>query len=302
MFKSSTFGRHAIAWLTALGAGALLMLSLASIAHAKEEYELNDSRETAYGPLQGDKWYTAEIETENDSDWYYFYVKSYSQMEFSATMVKVPGCNAYFYLLDKDGKSVRYESIFHAGYLDVVEHYSLTMTPGRYYIRAEACDPGDRYKFKIDPAGSLTTNRACGEAIVALDTVTPLLTEASADLGDTAGSLAAANAAVRESKGELAKLKRRWGKAQARWRKMKRRIKAHPEAPRFQRKERRRLRRSRARLNRTLAVSKRAARSELAAASETRAEVLAQRAPLQVLVTQHTNEKAQAEAQIAASC
>jgi hypothetical protein len=278
------------------------MLSFAGAAYGKHEYEPNDTRETAHGPLVGGKEYVAEIDTENDVDWYLFYVKTYSQMEFVTTMIKSDGCSGVFYrMYDKDGEELETGG-FRSGYLEKTGRFHLTMNPGRYYLKVYQCQPGDRYRFTVNPAAALTTNRACGEAIVALDTVTPLLTEASADLGDTAGSLAAANTAVREAKKDLVKSKRRWERAKARWRKMKRRIKRHPEAPRFQREERRRLRRSRARLNRTLSVSKQAARSELATASETRAEVLAERAPLQVLVTQHTNAKIQAEAQIAASC
>lgn len=280
---------------------AALTLALAGGAQAKGEYEPNDTRETAHGPLLGEKDYVAEIDTENDVDWYLFYVKTYSQMEFVTTMLKSDGCSVLYRLYDKDGEQLE-TGTFRSGHVEKTERFHLTMNPGRYYLKVDLCAPGDRYRFRVNPAAALTSDRACGEAIVARDTATPLLTEASAELGNTAGSLAAANTAVRESKEDLAKLKRRWEKGKARWRKMKRRIKRHSESPRFQHRERRRLRRSRARLNRTLPVAKRSARSELATASETRAKVLAKRAPLQVLVTQHTNAKVQAEAQIAASC
>ncbi len=300
---------HARALAIATGIASMLTLALASGAQAKGEYELNDSRETAYGPLTGATWYTAEKETENDVDWYYFYVKTYSQIEFTATMVKAKYkdyCDVSFLLYDKDGNLLRESNYFSAGHVNVLEHHALTMSPGRYYIVTlnsdSDCYVGDRYKFQISPAGALTTNRECGEAIVTRDSVIPLLTKATAELNEATEPLAAADAAVRESKGELALLKHRWEKAKGDWEKIKRRIKRHPESPRFQNRERRRLRISRARVNSSLSDAKESARAKLTAANKTRTAVLAKQAPLKEIVAQHTNAKAQAEAQIAINC
>ncbi len=67
----------------------LALLMFASSASATGEFEPNDNRDTAYGPLEGGVPYTATIDTENDVDWYVFYVKTYSQMDFSSTLVKL---------------------------------------------------------------------------------------------------------------------------------------------------------------------------------------------------------------------
>lgn len=290
----------------ALGMASMLALALAPGAQARSEYEPNDSRETAYGPLTGAQWFTAEQDTVNDDDWYYFYVKTYSQLEFSGTMVKAQGCETDFYLYDRDGNLLKESYYFEAGELNTTERFFRTMEPGRYYIKVPACyyseGVGDRYKFKIDPAGSLTTNRECGEAIVTRDTVIPLLTKATVELEEVTEPLAAADAAVRESKGELGLLKSRWEKAKVGWEKIKRRIKRHPESPRFQNRERRRLRISRARVNSSLSDAKGSARAKLDAANKTRTAVLAKQAPLKEIVAQHTNAKTQAEAQIAINC
>lgn len=301
--RSARYSRATVFGIVSAMAAALT-LAFAGGAQAKGEYEINDTRESAHGPLAGGKWHTAEIETENDVDWYYFYVKTYSQMEFLSTMVKAGGtyCSrVVFSMYDKDGNDLGGADYFYSGSLEETGRFPLTMNPGRYYLKVDSCTK-DRYKFKIDPDAAITTNRECGEAIVARDSVGPALAEVTADLNETNNSLAAANAVVRSSKLELAKLKRRWEKAKKGWRVTQRKIKRHPGATRFQNRERRRLKASKARVNRTLAAAKGLAKRELATASETRAEVLAVRAPLQALAAQHTSAKSQAEAQIAVSC
>src|SRR4051794_7902062 len=74
----------------------LLLLTLVARARATSEYEPNDSRETAYGLLAGGTWYTAGIDTVNDYDWYLFYVKTYSQVEFQATSAPGSTGTSYF--------------------------------------------------------------------------------------------------------------------------------------------------------------------------------------------------------------
>lgn len=300
-----TVGSRSSGGMTTLGAllGVVALLALlAGDARAAGPFEPNDSRETAHGPLAGDQYHTGAIETVNDVDWYYFYVKTYSQFDFASTMLKEFSCQADFYLRDKDGNRLSYyNSYFEAAPTNQLGHFYLTLDPGRYYLEVNSCTL-DSYKFKISPGAALTTNRECGEAIVTRDSVIPLLTEASAELGETAGSLSAADAAVSESKAELAVVKQRWEKAKGNWVKIKRRIKRHPESPRFQNRERRRLRISRARVNGSLADAKESARARLTTAGKTRAEVLAKQAPLKAIIAQHTDAKAQAETQIAISC
>ena len=189
-----------------LGIVTLSLLIGASIAQAAGEYEHNDTRDTAYGPLAGGTWYEASFETDNDVDWYKFYIKTYSQMDFAAGITKEVGCcydTASLELTDKDGGNVDY---LYSGELNKVNHLYLTLPAGRYYVKVEqdaGAGTGDHYKFRIDPASALTTNVECGEAIVAKESVVPLLTEAEAELAKKNERLAPKVMAVEGAETEL---------------------------------------------------------------------------------------------------
>lgn len=263
---------------------------LAGGARAANEYELNDIRETAYGPLAGGTDYTATRETDNDVDWYLFYVKTYSQVDFSATMVSYgSGCEGsytYFSLYDKDGNYVDANSL-DAGAINRTEHLFLTMTPGRYYLRINETSycTGERYRFRIDPAAALTTSRECGEAIVAKDAIAPQLAEVTAELKENDQALAKATGAKNTAKATLAQLKQR---LEATLRRLQRRGLATP------------VRKRRAR--RAIVAPKRLAVRKLDAAKEAQGKVLAERTGLEALNAQHTTALAQAEGQISATC
>lgn len=196
---------------------AVIALALAVDANAAGEYEINDTRESAAGPLAGGTDYAATFETENDYDWYVFYLKAYSQMDFAATTIA--GCGeAHFNLLDKDGKQLQE---FHAGDLNIVEHLRITLPAGRYYFQVfnHGCT-GDRYKFRLDPAASVTSSRVCGEAIVAREAVGPELAKLNEKLGYVNNVVANRTAKVQATKKRLKRLKKnrgsRYAKADAR--------------------------------------------------------------------------------------
>src|ERR1044072_371858 len=255
--------RRMTAFGAVLGVAGLLALSLATGANAAGEYEPNDTRETAYGPLAGGTPYTGTFETDNDVDWYVFYVKTYSQMDFSATMVK-SSCDDYgrISLYDKDGNSIRG---FYIGEVNETSHLLLTMDPGRYYFEVDdyyACT-GDQYRFQIDPAASITTSRECGEAIVARDAVGPQLADLNTKLTRNAEKLVEKAEAVKNAKGVVSRLKR------------------HRWASRYE---------------------KRLARRRLDRAKAARDKVLQARANLLALAGQHQQTLPGAEGQIATYC
>jgi hypothetical protein len=184
-----------------------LSLVFASAAMAAGEYELNDSRDAAYGPLKGGTDYAATLETDNDADWYVFYVKAYSQLDFSATSLKADACTTpYIDLRDKDGNFI--ES-FRIGAVNVTNHLYLTLNPGRYYLEVQwpGC-AGDRYRFRIDPATAITPSRDCGEAIVARDAIPPLIAKLNDELAENSVDLARASGPVRRLTKLLRRLKR----------------------------------------------------------------------------------------------
>jgi hypothetical protein len=198
---------------------AVLLAVLASAAFANAaEYEPNDTRETAYGPLSGGVDYKATFETQNDVDWYVFYIRTYSQMDFSATTISSSCSRPLLELRDKDGKPIQ---SFSGGYVSETNHLRLTLNAGRYYfeISTYSC-PGEKYSFRIDPAASITPNRECGEAIVAKESVIPEATKLQGELAKNSEALAKANGALRANKAALARLIRhhasRYNKQRAR--------------------------------------------------------------------------------------
>lgn len=268
-----------------------VMLTFGASARAAGEYEPNDSRDTAYGPLAGGTWYTATFETDNDVDWYVFYIKSYSQMDFSAGVVSSSeSCcpHAGLNLYDKDGKSI--DSLYSGG-LNEVNHLYLTLTPGRYYLEAENYGyTGDRYKFSIEPAASITTSRECGEAIVAKDSVGSELDETNQELAKKSEALAVKAAAVHEAKKDL----RHAGKKVRRLRAKVKRLRRRPRFGWY-------LRRTRAKLQEARYEVRRAVQA-LEGAKERRRPVWEEKRSLEAIAAQHQQEIAAAEGQIAASC
>lgn len=190
--------------------GAIVTLALLpSMAAAAGEFEPNDNRDAASGPLEGGRDYTARFETDNDVDWYVFYVRQYSQMDFSAT--GAPDCIwalANVELRDLDGKSI---SGFESGWTGETNHLYLTLNPSRYYL--EIRNPsgeciGDPYRFRIEPATAVTPSRECGEAIVAKDALVPLLVKADEDLAANARVLGHAKRKTRQAGRKLRRLKK----------------------------------------------------------------------------------------------
>lgn len=279
---------------------ALALLVLASSASATGEFEPNDSRDTAYGPLEGGKSYTATFETDNDVDWYVFYVKTYSQMDFAAGMVKSEHvCTAEFRLRDKDGHSIDY---FYSGLVNQTQHLLLTMNPGRYYFEVKGCTQ-DIYSFRIDPATAITPNRECGEAIVSKESVGPTLTKVAGELAKNSERLAEPSKEVKADERRLAGLDKQWEKFLTQWKSAVRRLQHRHGIPGFVRRQKMRsLLASKRRTNLRLKSLKDSANRDLATDQKAQAKVLEQRAGLQAVESQAKSTQSQAEAQIAAHC
>lgn len=278
------------------GVVVLLALVLSASARAAGEYEPNDSRETAYGPLAGGTLYTAGFETENDVDWYVFYIKAYSQMDFSVGLVKEGSCcrGTLVTLYDKDGEPVR---SFYSGALNEVKHLYLTLGAGRYYLKVGSGNTGDRYKLRIDPATSLTTSRECGEAIVARESIVPLLADVNESLAKNAEALAPKTAAVHEAKKDL----RHASKNAKRLRHKVKSLRDKVKRLRRHRGPARKLRRARARLSQVRAEVHSAVEA-VDRAKERRQPVWEERVQLEAVAAQDQQEITGAEGQIAIHC
>lgn len=203
--------------------GLLVLSVLAIDARAGGEFEPNDTRATAFGPLAGGVSYDGTFETDNDVDWFVFYIKTYSQMDFSATMTEIgqlnrsgSTCSALLRLRDKDGMIMEFDGLlgtegFAAGGLDETDHLRVTLNPGRYYFeiyRFDGCADGDSYQFQIDPAAAITPSAICGESIVARDAVVPQLAEAEGKLKANAKVLGKAKRNTTRKGKRLRRLKR----------------------------------------------------------------------------------------------
>jgi hypothetical protein len=77
--------------------GLVLILALlagAPVAFASGEYEPNDTFDTATG-LAGETDYNATFETDNDEDWFVFYLSRPAQVDVSATFLTAPESDGY---------------------------------------------------------------------------------------------------------------------------------------------------------------------------------------------------------------
>lgn len=286
----------------------LLMLLLAGVAYGKGEYEPNDSRATAAGPLAGGTTYTATRETDNDVDWYRFYVKTYSQMDFWATIDKSsPDCSSYSYtymkLYDKDGEELDASGLY-PNSTDVTEHLLITLNPGRYYLRVNETTycTEERYSFGIKPASALTASEQCGEAIIARNESAPELAKLTGLIANNGNSLAKVDGVIAKQQAQLDALTRQWRKLKRRWKRNGRRISRGGRSRYWKGVAWRRLRYSKRRANQRLAAAKRKPKAKLEKANATREEILAKRLGLQTLGAQRTTAVSRADETIAEHC
>ena len=103
-------GRGTILTLAVIAA----TLGFAGSASAQAPYEPNDSFNTAFGPIDAGAPYSATFETQNDADYFYFYLPDLTQLRYQAS---APAANDYgvsieIYRQESDGTS--YESDIYA--------------------------------------------------------------------------------------------------------------------------------------------------------------------------------------------
>lgn len=278
---------------------ALTLLVCASSASATGEFEPNDSRDTAYGPLEGGVPYTATIDTENDVDWYVFYVKTYSQMDFSITLLKQEEFSDSVQLLDKDA---RYVNGFSSGYLNETRHLLLTLNPGRYYLKVDGYTK-DVYRIQIDPASAVTANRECGEAIVSREDVGPQLAKVTGEIGKVNEKLAKPNERVTADEASLAALNKKREKFLLKWKRAMRRLtRNHRLRGYVRRRKMRALQASKRRYNKKLSSEKSSVKKKLVTDQAAQGKGLEQRSGLEAVEAQNKSALSQAESQIAAHC
>jgi hypothetical protein len=165
---------------------------------AQPPYEPNDSLLTAYGPLTLNQTYTAAMETENDRDFFYFYVNSLSSAQVNVTIKDLgggqhPENGVSFEIQDSHGSSVSGGVVSNVGNYKTV---NVTLTAGKYYIEV---GPEEGYSASY----SLTTGGTEG---------------AFGEYAPIAAQCASATASVVTVQGELGKAEAKLKKAGARLR------------------------------------------------------------------------------------
>ena len=136
---------------------------LAPSAQAAGPYELNDSFNAAYGPLVAGTAYSGAFETENDADYFYFYLPVLTQLQFQLV---TPGGNMgensiriYHAFLDGENRQESYLEVEPGS----TGTGAVTLERGKYF--AVVCSEsscldariGDSYSFTLLPPGITST-------------------------------------------------------------------------------------------------------------------------------------------------
>ncbi|MGN6558708.1 MAG: PPC domain-containing protein [Solirubrobacterales bacterium] len=180
---------RAAAAVSAFGLAVAISALACAPALAQPPYEPNDSLLTGYGPLANNTTYTAADETENDTDFYYFYVTTPSTAQLTFTLTNLGGPAKYENI-------VGYVTDSHGGEITTIggpepadyATKSVSLQAGKYYVEIYGSDGyGDSYKFTTggtDGAfGAYSTIQSnCATATVPVSTYQAQLAVAQANL------------------------------------------------------------------------------------------------------------------------
>lgn len=193
---------------------AAFMFGGAVAASAQTPYEPNDDAATAFGPLFNLQSYSASLETENDADYYYFYVTTpaTSQVKIHVDYTSGGGIydEVYVDILDSDQDGIGSNEMYKGDSADV----SVSLGAGKYYVSIEG-DQGANYTISTSGTeGSFSDYtpiaNACASATESLNAQNALLSTAALRLK------AATRKVIRtRHKSRYAKTKARRNKASA---------------------------------------------------------------------------------------
>jgi hypothetical protein len=194
-------------WLARLSGGAAALVACMAIAAigsvsavAQPPYEPNDSLLTGYGPLANNSTYQATLETENDVDYYYFYVTTLSSAQLTFTVTNLGGGASYTELdaelTDSHGNWITTL----ANDVEAADYgtKSVSLEAGKYYVRVEnESHYGESYKF--------TTSGTQG-AFGQYSTIQAQCTAATVPVATYQSQLAAAEANRKKAEARLNKV------------------------------------------------------------------------------------------------
>lgn len=182
----------------ALATAAVMALAGPGTALADGEYEPNDSLTQTAGPLGAGINYEATQDTDNDVDWYRFYIRGQVQLTITGTVLSDGYSTCELTLRDDAGDSINYGTIQTGNYRDIRE---TLYRPGVYYLVVECHYTGDRYRFTLSP-GDATVSEVCGIAL-------GNQTDAQENVSKAENKVAKAEARKRHAHGRRAKQRAR---------------------------------------------------------------------------------------------
>lgn len=188
--------------------GAVMVVATMSLGVAGQAsaqvYEPNDSFITGTGPLIAGTAYSAGTETNNDADFYFFYVPQRTQMFFNLTATNTISSGSYVCSEVSRQTSGGYSYVQYSELAvreGQTESAAVTLDRGKYFfeIEDECSEAGETYTFSITPPGTTSTYEPFAAACAAAH-----------------GPVVAASQQVTTAKVALTKAKRKLAKARAR--------------------------------------------------------------------------------------
>jgi hypothetical protein len=133
-------------------AAALVALLIGAPA-ASADVEPNNGIVQPEGPIAGGVAYTGALASDNDDDWYVFYVASQTQLDISFTTPGSSSCSTYATFRDSDGDDIDYASASP----NATDHVLYTTPVGvhRYFLVVDSGCAGATYSFSLDPAAAI---------------------------------------------------------------------------------------------------------------------------------------------------
>jgi hypothetical protein len=188
------------------GAGlGVLIAVLASLSGASgaaaQVYEPNDSFIAGFGPVAAGTTYSAATETDNDEDYYFFYVPQRTQMFFNLTATNTADSWICAQVTRQTHSGYSYVDDTELGVPEGhTQTAAVTLDRGKYFfiVGQECTDAGETYTIRIDPPGATSTYEPfaaeCAAAHEPVVTAGTELTTAKAALSKAKRRLANARA------------------------------------------------------------------------------------------------------------
>jgi hypothetical protein len=126
-----------------------------------QSYEPNDTYISAFGPVTAGVDYSAATETENDEDYYFFYLPQRTQTFFTLTNTSgTDYSDAYVCgeIISQTRSSYDYiadsELVVYAARTATA---AVTLDRGKYFVSVGCADADETYTFRITPPGATST-------------------------------------------------------------------------------------------------------------------------------------------------